>query len=67
MTHVTQKTNHQVVLMEYERGWGSRVDEILYFETQEDAEQYVKNFNSVNKEETVPNWYMTATYSYLGE
>jgi hypothetical protein len=53
--------------MEYERGWGSRVDEILYFETQEDAEQYVKNFNSVNKEETVPNWYMTATYSYLGE
>lgn len=50
----------KVVLMEYERGWGSRVDESIEFPTKEEAEKYCKEFNSKNTDNVVPDWYMTA-------
>ncbi len=52
----------QVNVFEYERGWGSRIDEVLYFNTEQEALDYVKEFNSKNTAETAPDWYMTAEY-----
>lgn len=50
----------QVVIMEFERGWGSRVDEVKKFPTYEKAEAFVKDFNKSNNLEEVPDWYMVA-------
>lgn len=46
--------------MESERGWGQRVDEILKFDTYEEADKYKKEFNSKNNLPEVPDWYMYA-------
>jgi hypothetical protein len=53
-----------VDLVEYEAGWGSRLDEVRLFDTFEEAEAYVKDFNSENTEATPPDWYMVANGPY---
>lgn len=59
---VSQRQVHAVDIMEYERGWGSKVEDTLYFNTRPEADQYCKEFNSQNTEKTVPDWYMVAEY-----
>lgn len=54
------KTVIRVLLIEYERGWGSRIDEALYFKDVNKASAYVEDFNSKNTEKVVPDWYMIA-------
>lgn len=49
-----------VEIVESERGWGSKVDELKTFDTKEEAEEFVKNYNSKNNKEKVPDWYMYA-------
>ena len=52
----------KVLIIESERGWGSKVDEELEFPTYELAEQYCKEYNNKYnppKDET-PDWYMYA-------
>lgn len=56
------KTNHVVYIYEFERNWGSKVDEVVYFDTEENARKFVEDFNSSNTEDVVPDWYMTAEY-----
>jgi hypothetical protein len=51
----------KVEIVESERGWGQRTDEIKEFDTYEEARDYIKEFNSKNTEESVPDWYMYAT------
>jgi hypothetical protein len=53
----------RVDIMEYERGWGSRLDESIYFDNEEEAKNYVTKFNSQNTANTVPDWYMVANYT----
>ena len=53
---------HRVDIFEYERGWGSKLDEIKYFETESEAREFVKNYNSRNNLDYVPDWYMVAVY-----
>lgn len=55
----------RVEIIESERGWGQKVDEIKTFATLAAAEKFVKKFNAPNvkdwnKTHTVPDWYMTA-------
>ena len=50
----------QVAVVESERGWGQKIDEIKDFNSREEAEEFVKEFNSHNTSETVPDWYMFA-------
>jgi len=50
----------KVHIIESERGWGTRVDEIKEFETKELAQDYINEFNSFNDKEIVPDWYMYA-------
>lgn len=55
---------YEVCIWEYERGWGSRVDERLYFDTEPEARKYATDYNNrYNTEKEVPDWYMTAEYS----
>ena len=53
--------------MEFERGWGSRVDEVIYFDTEQNAKAYAKEFNSLNTQDTAPDWYMVAEYTFLSD
>lgn len=55
---VTNKVT--VHIMEYEKGWGSSIDEIKYFDTHELAVTFCKEFNSKNTELETPDWYMIA-------
>jgi hypothetical protein len=48
------------VTIESERGWGAKVDEVLQFNTKDEAEQFVEKFNSQNDLDYVPDWYMYA-------
>lgn len=54
----------QVDIIESERGWGQKLDEIREFEDYDVAEQFVKDFNSGNNQDTVPDWYMYASKPY---
>lgn len=53
---------HLVDIIESERGWGQKVDETLEFDTEEEAKQYCREYNSKNTEARVPDWYMRAEY-----
>lgn len=54
----------KVEIWEYERGWGSRLDEVKEFKTQPEAVQFQKVYNSKNTEAIVPDWYMVAKEPY---
>lgn len=49
-----------VAIIESERGWGQKVDDVKEFESFEQAEKFVVEFNSKNTETEVPDWYMYA-------
>lgn len=50
----------KVIIIESERGWGRRVDEVKEFTERDKADAFVEKFNSVNDKDTVPDWYMYA-------
>lgn len=60
------KTNttdsHKVLVFEYERGWGSRIDEVKYFDSESLAKNFVSQYNSKNTLDVAPDWYMVARY-----
>lgn len=56
----------RVDIIESERGWGSKIDETIYFDNEEEARQWVTDYNlKWNNKDYVPDWYMVA--EYLGE
>lgn len=58
-------SRHKVTVLEFERGWGHKVEEVIYFDTEANAQAYVKDFNSFNTRGTAPDWYMVAEYNFL--
>lgn len=57
------KTPYEVNIIESERGWGSKVDEVIYFENEEYARKFVHAYNAKhNSSSVVPDWYMAAHY-----
>lgn len=52
----------KVYIIESERGWGSKVDEVLEFPTKEEAQKYADHYNQKhnNFNGPVPDWYMIA-------
>ena len=62
MARIEKPTAFRVDLIEYERGWGSKIDETLYFDNEAEARKYAADFNAKNTSTTVPYWYMTADY-----
>jgi hypothetical protein len=51
----------KVAIIESERGWGQRVDEVKEFKTYEEAKAFQIKFNAENIEDSVPDWYMVAS------
>jgi len=55
----------KVEIIESERGWGQKIDEIRVFATREEADAFVKDYNNkYNNEPQVPDWYMVAVPRY---
>lgn len=50
----------KVVIIESERGWGQKVDEVKTFNTRKEAVDFVNEFNKGNNLPYVPDWYMYA-------
>lgn len=50
-----------VHIIESERGWGSKLDEVEQFDTRAEAEAFVNDYNAKNDLPQVPDWYMYAT------
>jgi hypothetical protein len=51
---------YTAVLIESERGWGQRVDEIKEFKTEKARDKFIKEFNAQNTAPSAPDWYMYA-------
>lgn len=52
----------KVEIWEHERGWGSKIEDVKYFDTEQAAKDFCNQFNSKNTEPTAPDWYMCADY-----
>lgn len=50
----------KAIIYEFERGWGSRIDEIRRFDTVEERDDFINSFNAQNNLPYVPDWYMVA-------
>ena len=62
MAQISRPVGFRVDIIESERGWGSKIDETIYFDNEEEAIKYCKDFNSENTEAVAPDWYMRADY-----
>ena len=62
MARIERPVGYRVDIIESERGWGSKVDEVLYFDNEAEAREYVRTFNARNTAATAPDWYMRADY-----
>ena len=61
---MSEETNpYRVFIIESERGWGSRVDEIKKFATEQEALEFTDEYNAKwNPPVPTPDWYMVAVY-----
>jgi hypothetical protein len=50
----------KVTIIESERGWGQKIDQIKQFDSYETAKMFQLNFNKSNDKEYAPDWYMAA-------
>jgi len=62
MAEIQLQQAFKVVIIEFERGWGQRIDEVKYFDNETEAKDYCDKFNSKNPPGPVPDWYMIADY-----
>ena len=64
MAQVTNvQTLYKVVFTEYERGWGQKHWDTVYFDNEEEARKYAIDYNNKhNNEKEVPDWYVMARY-----
>jgi hypothetical protein len=54
----------KVELTEYERGWGSKPWDTIYFDNEAEARQYAIEYNRKhNNLDYVPDWYVRADYA----
>jgi hypothetical protein len=50
----------RVDIIESERGWGSKLDDEKFFDTEAEARAFVEDYNAENDLPYVPDWYMAA-------
>jgi hypothetical protein len=65
MAQIPKPTAYRVDIVEHERGWGSKVDDVIYFDNKAEAVKYCETFNARNTDNTAPDWYMVAEYRGL--
>jgi hypothetical protein len=57
-------TAFKVQLTEYERGWGQRPWETIYFDNEEEARRFAEDYNRKhNTQSSAPDWYVRADYA----
>jgi hypothetical protein len=57
-------TAYKVQLTEYERGWGQRPWETIYFDNEDEARRFAEDYNRRNNTEShAPDWYVRADYA----
>jgi len=55
---------YKVQLTEYERGWGQRPWETLYFDSEDEARRFAEDYNRKNNNlSEAPDWYVRADYA----
>ena len=64
MPRITAPQNAwRVSLTEYERGWGQKPWDDVYFDNAEEARKYAEDYNNKhNNKPEVPDWYVIARY-----
>ena len=62
MAQISKPVAYRVDIVEYERGWGSKIEETLYFDNEAEARKVCDDFNAGNTAPTAPDWYMIANY-----
>jgi hypothetical protein len=62
MSEIKLQQAYKVEIIESERGWGTKIDEVKYFDSEESAKFFCANFNKDNKPGPAPDWYMQANY-----
>lgn len=63
MPRVNLQDMYRVDIIESEAGWGSKIDESIYFDNEPEARAYVKEYNQKhNPPGPAPDWYMIAQY-----
>ncbi len=55
-------TAYRVHIIESERGWGQKLDETKYFDSEQSAKDFVTQYNAKNDAPVTPDWYMYADY-----
>ena len=52
----------KVLIIESERGWGQKIDEVKEFATREEAEKFCREYNDKYNPpmDSAPDWYMYA-------
>ncbi len=53
---------YRVDIIESECGWGRKIVGTKYFDSEEKALQFCNDYNTNNKDNQVPGWYMMAEY-----
>lgn len=61
--HISGKGLFKVEIYESERGWGQKLDATVLFDNEKEAKEYVATYNSKNISNSVPDWYMFASYA----
>ena len=59
---LNKEKEYKVVIIESERDYGQKIDETKYFYTEDEAKNFVKEYNSKNNLNKTPDWYMYAEY-----
>lgn len=54
--------NTKVYIIESEKGWGQKIDEVKEFPSREEAEQFCRKYNAEHNPpmDETPEWYMYA-------
>jgi hypothetical protein len=55
-----KEVKYTAIIIESERGWGRKIDEVKEFDTEKERDDFVKKFNSKNPPGPAPDWYMIA-------
>jgi len=63
MPRIEKPRGYHVSLTEYERGWGQKPFDDVYFDNESEARQYAEDYNRKhNNKDYVPDWYVRAEY-----
>lgn len=55
-----KEVKYTAVIIESERGWGQKVDEVKEFDTPKERDDFVREYNSKLPNGPAPDWYMMA-------